>query len=474
MINRILHILLIDDDEDDFIITRSLLRDIAGENLNLHWARNLDTARELTRKLSFDLFLIDYKLGKDSGLQFLHYLHDFSPDKPAIMLTGKGDSRIDQEAIKLGAYDYLEKERLSSGQLERSMRYALKHADTLRALKESERKYRTIIEHSKEIIFLVNEELKIVHISRAVEQYLGYSREEIYGMDSTLLFEDSSQMLEIVALIQENNQLQDYTLRVKTREGESKTGLLSCVAEKDEKGHYYFHGIFSDQTQRIRAEKAMLHSQKMQSTARLMQVLAHEVRNPLMNINLSLGSFSDQVREEESALLEIIQRNARRVDELITEVLNAASEKEIQKRKIRIGEVINLALEQVSDRALMQKVEIIADIQESPGITANPEQLATALVNILVNAIEAMEGIDKPRILVTTEVKGHGTLLRIRDNGIGMDKELQSKLFEPFYTAKTNGVGLGLASTLSILKAHDAEIEVKSEVGEGSEFIISF
>src|SRR5690606_8229136 len=115
---------------------------------------------------------------------------------------------------------YLEKERLSSGQLERSMRYALKHADTLRALKESERKYRTIIEHSKEIIFLVNEELKIVHISRAVEQYLGYSREQIYGMDSTLLFEDPSQMLEIVSLIQENNQLQDYPLRVKTREGE--------------------------------------------------------------------------------------------------------------------------------------------------------------------------------------------------------------------------------------------------------------
>src|SRR5690606_28147475 len=127
------------------------------------------------------------------------------------------------------------------------------------------------------------------------------------------------------------------------------------------------------------------------------------------------------------------------------------------KRKILIGEVINLTLDQVSDRALMQKVEIIADIQESPGIIANPEQLATALVNILVNAIEAMEGIDKPRILVTTEVKGQGTLVRIRDNGIGMDKELQSKLFEPFYTAKTNGVGLGLASTLSILKAHDAE-----------------
>ena len=474
MKNKNLNILLVDDDEDDFIITRSLLRDVAGENLNLHWARNLSAAEELFASHAFDLYLIDYKLGKDSGLEFLHFLQKHDPDKPAIMLTGKGDSRIDREAIDLGAYDYLEKERLTAGQLERSMRYALKHADTLRALRESERKYRTVIEHSKEIIFIVNEELNIIHMSRAVEQYLGYSRQEIYGMESTLLFENPAQMLEIVSVIQGKGQIQDYLLHVKTKAGETKTGLLSCVAERDEDGKLYLHGIYSDQTQRIRAEKAMLHSQKMQSTARLMQVLAHEVRNPLMNINLSLGSFSNAVKQEDEALLEIIQRNARRVDELISEVLNAASEKEIKMVETDLCTVIEMAMEQVRDRALMQQVTILENSEDCPRLLMNPEQVSTALVNILVNAIEAMENVDAPLIQLSTRQKNDRVVISIQDNGIGMDTELQSKLFEPFYTAKTNGVGLGLASTLSILKAHHAEIEVKSEVGKGSEFIISF
>jgi PAS domain S-box-containing protein len=222
-------ILLVDDDEDDFVITRSLLRDVAGEQLRLDWARNLSSAKEQISKKKFDLYLIDYKLGKDSGLDFLNFLHEQDPDKPAIMLTGKGDIRIDQKAINLGAYDYLEKEKLTAGQLERSMRYALKHAETLRAFRDSEKKYRTVIEHSKEIIFILNDELKIVNISKAVEQYLGYTLSDIHGMETTLLFEDPSQMLNIIALVQENRQIQDFLLNVKTKTGETKKAAFSFM-----------------------------------------------------------------------------------------------------------------------------------------------------------------------------------------------------------------------------------------------------
>lgn len=471
---EMIRILLVEDDEDDHFITKTLLAETENLDYKLDWASSFERGLEQIKKRSHDIYLFDYLLGKDSGLGLLKSLREISTDAPAIMLTGKGDNKVDQEAILLGASDYLEKSSLNADTLERSIRYALKHAETLEALRKSEIKYRTVIEHSKEIIFIANEDLNIVHISRSAEDYLGYSRKEIYEMQSQFLFDDPLELVKLQDEVAEHGSIEDFKLTVKTKTGEKKQGLLSAVLEPEDDDRFFIHGIFSDQTQRIKAEKAMLHSQKLQSTARLMQVLAHEVRNPLMNINLSLGSLSGGVSEEDAPLLEIVQRNARRIDQLINEVLHVASEKEVKKELTDLSAVIEKTLEQVNDRAMMQKVRIVTDIKECPRLLINAEQVSTALVNIMVNAIEALEGVENPEIFLNSFSKNGKVLIKIKDNGIGMDEELQSKLFEPFYTAKTNGVGLGLASTLGILKAHEAEISVTSSPGKGSEFTVAF
>ncbi|MGR3810604.1 ATP-binding protein [Jiulongibacter sp. NS-SX5] len=466
-------ILLVEDDEDDYFITKTLLSEAVDLDFKLEWESNYSKAERLVKLRKHDIYLFDYLLGRDSGLGLLKALRELSPDCPAIMLTGKGDTKVDQEAIQLGASDYLEKASLNADSLERSIRYALKHSEALSALRLSEAKYKAVIEHSKEIIFIANDDLNIVHMSASAEDYLGYSLEEIYQMQSHHLFDDPTEMLHLQDIVAEKGSIEDFKMTVKTRDGELKPGLLSAVLELEEDGRFFIHGIFTDQTQRIKAEKAMLQSQKLQSTARLMQVLAHEVRNPLMNINLSLGSLSD-ISAEDAPLIEIVLRNARRIDQLINEVLHVASEKQVQKARVNICEVIDNALEQVSDRALMQKVEILTDVQECPQLMLNAEQVSTAFVNILVNAIEALTTSEKPVIELLAFEKDEQVVVKITDNGIGMDEELQSKLFEPFYTAKTNGVGLGLASTLGILKAHNAEINVTSDIGEGSVFTITF
>jgi C4-dicarboxylate-specific signal transduction histidine kinase len=108
-----------------------------------------------------------------------------------------------------------------------------------------------------------------------------------------------------------------------------------------------------------------------------------------------------------------------------------------------------------------------------PKVMLNKEEISTALVNIIIlNGIEALEGRPNPKVRVESYFKSEKSTVKISDNG--MDEELQAKLFEPFYTAKTNGMELGLVYTLGILKAYNAEIEVKSEVAIGFEFIIRF
>ena len=476
MINtKPIKILLVEDDEDDYLIARSYLSEINQFPFQLDWVQTFNEAVEVIKTGNHEIYLIDYLLGAKSGLELLQMLKDTDRDLPAIMLTGKGDERIDRQAIELGAYDYLEKSTLRADALERSIRYALKHADTLRALRENERKYRTVFEKSKEIIFITDEDFNIISISKAVEEFLGYSIEEIYDMNTYELFENPMVLSEMQDLMQEEDSLQDFMINLKAKNNEVKTGLIYCVKERDQDGHFFLHGIFSDQTDRIRAERALLQSQKLQSTARLMQVLAHEVRNPLMNINLSVESLSDLVSDDAEGVLDIIQRNARKIDQLITRVLNAAAEKDIPKKPEDLNSVVMKAVEEVKDRAAIQGVRLnLQFVDNLPILNLNSEMLSTAFVNIMVNAIEAMEGCENPVLKVQTLLKNNRAKVIVTDNGIGMDEELLSKLFEPFYTAKTNGVGLGLASTLNILKAHDALIEVTSELGKGARFLIGF
>lgn len=468
-------ILLVEDDEDDYLIAKSYLSEIKQFPFKLDWVQTYAEAVEAIKKAHHEIYLIDYLLGAKSGLELLQMLKDTDKDLPAIMLTGKGDERIDRQAIELGAYDYLEKSSLRADALERSIRYALKHADTLRALRENERKYRTVFENSKEIIFITDEDFNIISISKAIEEFLGFSMTEIYEMKTYELFDNPLILSEMQDLLHEEDSLQDFMIHLKAKNGEVKSGLIYCVKERDQNGHFFLHGIFSDRTDKIRAERALLQSQKLQSTARLMQVLAHEVRNPLMNINLSVESLSDLVSEDAEGVLDIIQRNARKIDQLITRVLNAAAEKDIPKKPEELNTVVMKAVEQVKDRAAIQGVRLNLQFADNlPTLNLNEEMVSTAFVNIMVNAIEAMEGCDTPMLKVQTVFKNNRVKVIVTDNGIGMDEELLSKLFEPFYTAKTNGVGLGLASTLNILKAHDALIEVTSELGKGARFLIGF
>ena len=468
------HILLVEDDEDDFLIVRSILREIPNLNFELSWVRTFDTAKKTIVEERHGIYLFDYLLGRKSGLDLLKFLKKKDEDLPAILLTGKGDEKIDQKAIELGAYDYLEKNNLNAESLGRSIRYGLKHANTLRALRESEHKYRRVFERSKEIIFIANEDFNIVSVSKTVQDFTGYTPEEVYGMQSHEYFENPLQIVTMQDLMEKEGSIKDFQIHLKAKNGDVKTGLVSCVLESKEDGRFFLHGIFSDQTEKLKADRALTQTRKLESTARLMQVLAHEVRNPLMNINLSLESLADKVKEEDDGILEIIQRNAKRIDTLINEVLHAASEKAIVREPTDLCDVIDLALAEVQDRANMQQVILESEVKDCPKVLLNPEQISTALVNILINAIEALENRPKGKVSLHSYFQSGEIIVTISDNGIGMDEALQAKLFEPFYTAKTNGVGLGLAATLGILKAHEAEIDVQSDVGVGSVFTLRF
>ena len=132
-----LHVLVVDDDEDDFVVVQSLLSKIEGQQFKVEWAASYEDGLEAIERGHHDVYLLDFRLGSRTGLELLREIVSSGPKAPAILLTGQGDHEIDVEAMRAGALDYLVKDRIDSDVLERSIRYAVERSRVERRLAEA-------------------------------------------------------------------------------------------------------------------------------------------------------------------------------------------------------------------------------------------------------------------------------------------------------------------------------------------------
>ena len=215
--------------------------------------------------------------------------------------------------------------------------------------------------------------------------------------------------------------------------------------------------------------------ERFTSTGRIARVIAHEIRNPLTNIDLSAGHLENDKLgpEDKKAFLDIIARNSRRINELINELLSATKFSDLQYEEIRVNDLLDETLNEAIDRAQLGHVRINKNYSsDAIFLNVDRSRMVIALLNIIVNAMEAMTGENSILTLETGEKNGQ-CIITIRDNGKGMDSETLAKVFDPYFTSKTNGNGLGMTNTQNIILNHKGKIEVVSEEGKGTAFIIT-
>ena len=215
--------------------------------------------------------------------------------------------------------------------------------------------------------------------------------------------------------------------------------------------------------------------EKFSTTGRLARIIAHEIRNPLTNIGLASDQLKSEVpeNEETTMLLEMINRNGTRINQLITDLLSSTKFSELNYNSVSVNELLDEALELASDRVQLKKIAVVKKYaKDISNIAVDKEKLKIAFLNIIVNAVEAMPP-EKGLLELKTQEEENGCVITISDNGSGMDEETLSKLFEPYFTNKAKGNGLGLTNTQNIILNHKGSIEVESELGIGTSFIIS-
>ena len=473
--NLLTRILIIEDDQDDFLIIEACIKDIPDKAFRIDWCYDYNEALNRIAQAGYDIYFVDYLLGERTGLELLQAAKALGCEDPLVLLTGIGNREVDVQAMTIGAVDYLVKSEINTEKLERCIRYALERSSYIKALRINERKFRSMFERSKDSVFLTGEDLVFRDVNSATCELFKYSKEEILRLSLYNLFarkDAAEQLKEKLAMIGE---VEDLEVELLTRNKERRNCILSISRQAYSSGENYIQGIIHDITNLKRIERATFQIEKLRGTATLLRTLAHEVRNPLTNINLSVEQLKPELNSEDANIyLDIIARNCGRIDTLISELLDLSRPAEISLQRSGLQEIIDSTLSAASDRISLKNIRLERAYPERPAfVMADREKLKIALLNIVINAVEAVPS-QSGVITISIRQEARHYKVFINDNGGGIPEENISRIFEPYFTSKTNGFGLGLAATWNILQSHRAGIDVNSQLGEGTSFMLTF
>lgn len=234
--------------------------------------------------------------------------------------------------------------------------------------------------------------------------------------------------------------------------------------------------LFDDLTKIRELEYSSRQNEKLAVVGGLAAGIAHEIRNPLAGISGSIEMLSQTVtNDDDRRLMKIVLREIDRLNNLITEFLEYARPEVPPTDPVNLSSLLNEVLDSMKMNAQVRAdVEQVREYPDNLEILGRRDKLKQALLNIILNAYQAMNESSSPRIEVKVIAAGAEVRLRIKDSGSGMSENTRKKMFEPFHTTKAKGTGLGLAVTHKILEGHGAQVYVESELGQGTEFILTF
>jgi signal transduction histidine kinase len=255
------------------------------------------------------------------------------------------------------------------------------------------------------------------------------------------------------------------------------------IDSQDELGH--LAGSFNAMTTQLlatreamdKAQKKLVQAEKLASIGRLAATIAHEIRNPLTSVKLNIQKVAEDGRLDalEQEHLSISQEGIVLIEKFIKELLNFTRVPELQLARFPLSQILDESLKLMSDSFKQRKIVVEKKLDPGlPEILVDGDKLRQVFLNLLRNAFEAMENGGKIKLAAATTGDGPGRKIKIRisDNGCGIPEKDWDNIFEPFFSTKSSGFGLGLANARKIIEQHKGTIRVVKKRSPGTAFEI--
>ena len=356
------------------------------------------------------------------------------------------------------------------------------------ALRASEEKYRTLVEESRDPIYITAIDGRLLEANPAMQDLLGYSAEELRELNVHQTYAELSERRRFAEEISRQGFVRDYELRLKRKDGQLIDCIITAVAKRSADGSIrQYRGIIRDVTEKKRLEEQYRQSQKMEAIGRLAGGVAHDFNNLLTVISghTEMALLTSQPGLTPHEDLKEIQTASARAANLVKQLLAFSRKQPSQPKILDLNELLSNTQKMLA-RIIGADIELVT--APDPGlkrIKADPSQMEQVLFNLAINARDAMPSGGRLTIatanlsLPTVDPvhfpgvpAGRYVALTIADTGHGMPPEVKGRLFEPFFTTKDSGkgTGLGLSTIYGIIRQTNGFIQVESELGQGSTF----
>ncbi|HXG10727.1 MAG TPA: response regulator [Gemmataceae bacterium] len=481
-------ILVVEDDPGVALLQR---RRLERAGYAVCTAINPEEALAILRQSVVDLILLDYRLPGDvDGLDFYAQVRAAGYDVPVILVTGFSNEATVIRALRAGVRDFVTKSPEYLDYLPEAVGQVLRQVRTEQQLAESEARLASIINSAKDAIIVAADDQRITLFNPAAEQMFRCPAAQALGQPLSRFLPwqsgsdsgNGSRPAEMLA----------FPLRAGNR-GVRADGqefpLEASVSSAPIGGREFYTIVVRDITEKKKLEAQLLHAQRMEGIGMLAGGVAHDFNNLLTIITgytelLLLNPGQD---EQSRNLIQEIRQAGERAAALTRQLL-AFSRKQILTPVVLDLNSLVIELEKMLRRLIGEDIELVSSLDpELVPVKADPGQIEQVLINLVVNARDAMPtgghltietrnvAYDVSNARRHPEVRsGRYAMLAVTDTGCGMDEKTKARIFEPFFTTKEvgKGTGLGLATVYGIVKQSGGHIEVYSEVGLGTTFKI--
>lgn len=465
---------------DDSIIDNDSIRQSFNRQVGLcelTFAPDGKAGLGILERETFSALFVSQYLPDMDGIEFLKRIKDLRIEIPVIMLTQDSGRDTMTEALREGAIDILTKnpvyfdcwpfvyeKALARFELEK------KRQDLENLIKRSQQQLMALIDSITDYIFMTDLDHRIVRTNRAMAMAFNRHPREIIGIRCYELFGIDNSKL--VCKFPELPKTEELSIG-------DRTYLVSVFPLEYENRELFVH-VMKDMTEMKMLKEQLYYSEKLASLGLLVSGVAHEINNPLTGIIAYTELLNMRVKDEDVRKdLDKIMHSAERCKKIVENLLTFSRQKTPSRSLESINDIIDKAIDLRAYWLRTGNIEIVKDYgQNIPPLYIDAQQIQQVFLNLILNAEHAIAESKKERgmirFLTSFDGEKQRVIVKVTDNGTGIARDVLPRIFDPFFTTKPvgKGTGLGLSISHGIVSEHGGEINVESNVGEGTTFVI--